>query len=193
MDHKQTTLGEFFSFSDEELSQDKLSDMESVNGIASIKKALSEKAKAIKWPMAYSEIINKVGDLLKIDLSDIMVAAWNKYRILLKYRDKDKYPSDETFLVPLAEHTIKSEHHPFLEILVNEKQLGKVEFTINVALTFKGITLKIQDGKVKEIQTGTCKGKGTVKCEGFEILEKKLKPFTLPGSVHLGEGLPIEA
>jgi hypothetical protein len=34
----------------------------------------------------------------------------------------------------------------------------------------EGIILKIQDGKIKEITTGTCKGKGTVMCENIVIL-----------------------
>ena len=55
----------------------------------------------------------------------------------------------------------------------------------------EGIILKIQEGKIKEITTGTCKGKGTVECENILILERKTRPFCLPGSVSLGEGIPI--
>jgi hypothetical protein len=122
-----------------------------------------------------------------------MVKAWNKYRELLKYTDKEKYPPDVSVLVPLAEHTIKSEHKPYIEILINDKSVGKIDFNINISLTLKGIILKIRDGKIKEIQTGSCKGKGTIKCEDLVILEKETESFSLPGSINLGEGIPIAA
>lgn len=91
----------------------------------------------------------------------------------------------------MAEHTIKSEHKPYIEILINDKSVGKIDFNINISLTLKGIILKIRDGKIQEIQTGSCKGKGTIKCENFVILEKETESISLPGSINLGEGIPI--
>jgi hypothetical protein len=158
-----------------------------------LKEKVSKGIKEIRWPVTFNEIIKKVEDLLNISLSDIMVTAWNKYRMLLKYTDKKKYSSNETFLVPLAEHTIKSEHKPYIEILINDKSVGKIDFNINISFTLKGIILKIRDGKIKEIQTGSCKGKGTIKCEDLVILEKETESFSLQGSINLGEGIPIAA
>ena len=111
--------------------------------------------------------------------------------MLLKYTDKGKYSPNDIFLVPLAEHTIKSEHKPYLEILINDKSVGRIDFSINVALTLKGFILKIQDAKIKEIQTGTCKGRGTIQCEDIVIMEKETGSFPLPGSITLGDGVPI--
>ena len=75
-----------------------------------------------------AQIFEKLKDLLAIGIPDILVAAWNKYRILLKYLDREKYPPNESFLVPLAEHSITSEHHPYVEILVNDQPVGKICF-----------------------------------------------------------------
>jgi hypothetical protein len=146
----------------------------------------------VKWPVAFDIIVKKITDILDIGILDIMVMAWNKYRMLLKYADREKYPPGETLLVPLVEHTIKSEHRPFIEILINDKPVGKVEFNITISLMLKGIILKIQDGKIKGVTTGTCKGKGTIKCENIVILEKETAPISLPGSIDLGEGIPIK-
>lgn len=76
--------------------------------------------------------------------------------------------------------------------MVNEKSVGKIELEITVSLALEGFTLKIQDGKIKEILTGSCKGEGSVKCENVVLLEKELAPISLPGSIDLGEGLPIQ-
>lgn len=188
MDSSEITLHQFFA-----LKEDALSTIESSKGMEALKEKIQKESTAIKWPVALNEITKKVGDLLNISVIDIMVKAWNKYRELLKYTDKEKYPPDVSVLVPLAEHTIKSEHKPYVEILINEKPVGRVDFNINISLTLKGIILKIRDGKIQEIQTGSCKGKGTIKCEDFIIMEKETESFPLPGSINLGEGVPIAA
>lgn len=191
MNNLEITLNQFFSL--KELSQSRLSTIESSEKMSLLKEKVSKEIKEIRWPVTFSEIIKKIEDLLNIGTTDIMVMAWNKYRILLKYTDKKKYSSNETFLVPLAEHIIKSEHKPYIEILINDKSVGKIAFNINISLTLKGIILKIRDGKIQEIQTGSCKGKGTIKCEDFVIMEKETESISLPGSINLGEGVPITA
>jgi hypothetical protein len=186
MNNKEITLKDFFSFTEKDLSA-----LESTDGMSRIKEALQEKAKEIKWPMAFDEIAKKIDELLNIDFSDIMVRAWDKYRILLKYRDRGKYPPTETFLVPLGEHTIKSQHHPYIEILINDTQVGKIVFNINISLSLKEMILKIQDGRIKGIRTGTCKGKGSVKLEDIVIMERETESIQLPGTIDFAEGVII--
>ena len=185
------TLSQFFSLKDKELSPDRLSAIESGEQVSAVKGLVLKQTKGVGWGVIKDEIFKKLGDLLEISIPDILVAAWNKYEILLKYLDREKYPPNESFLVPLAEHCITSEHHPYVEILVNDQPVGKIGFDIKVALTLEGIILKIQDGKIKEIFTGTCKGKGTISCDNIVILEKKTESVPLPGSIDLGQGIPI--
>lgn len=189
MNNSQITLNRFFSL-EKELLRQQLSGIESGEKMSLLKGRIL-KATRIKWPLAFDNIVDKIGDALDISVPDIMVMAWNKYRILLKYLDREKYPATETFLVALAEHTIKSEHRPFIEMLVNDKPVGKIEFNISVSLMLEGIILKIQDAKIKEISIGTCKGKGTLRCENQIILQKETEKISLPVSIGLGEGVPI--
>jgi hypothetical protein len=186
MDSSEITLHQFFA-----LKEDALSTIESSKRMEALKEKIQKESTAIKWTVALNEITKKVGDLLNISVIDIMVKAWNKYRELLKYTDKEKYPPDVSVLVPLAEHTIKSEHKPYLEILINDKAVSRIDFDINISLVLKGMILKIQDGKIKEIKTGSCKGKGNVKLEDFVIMEKETESFSLPGSIKLGDGVAI--
>jgi hypothetical protein len=191
MSDSQITLKQFFS-PEKKLSPKSLSSLELSKKFASLKKKIWKETK-VKGPLILDSIIKKTIDMLDIKVLDIMVKAWNKYKILLKYLDKEKYPPDETFLVPLAEHTINSEHRPSIDILINDQPVGNIEFSITFSIMLEGIILKIQDGKIKGINTGTCKGKGTLKCENVVILEKKTASIPLPGSIDLGEGIPIPA
>jgi hypothetical protein len=185
------TLTQFFPLQNDELRSDRLSTLESSGQVSAVKEAAEKQAKGVGWSVIQDQIFEKLKDLLDVGIPDILVSAWNRYRILLKYLDREKYPPNESFLVPLAEHCITSEHHPFVEILVNDQPVGKIGFDIKVALTLEGIILKIQDGKIKEIFTGTCKGKGTISCDNIVILEEKTESVPLPGSIDLGQGIPI--
>lgn len=191
MNQSSITLNKFFFERKKDLSSKRLSALESVPRVVSLRGTILRDAKVVGWPATWSEIVGKMKDLLDIGIPEIMVSAWNKYQILLKYLDRKKYGPDETFLVPLAEHTIRSVHRPFIEVLINDQSVGKIQFGIDLSLHLKGIILKIQDGKIKEILTGSCKGKGILKCEDLIIMERETDSVPLPGSISLGEGLPI--
>jgi hypothetical protein len=190
MPNDQATLNNFFVY-EEGLTKDQLSRMESAECVSLIKEKISEVAKEIKWDVAMREIVIKIVDLLDIPIPDILTKAWRKYVSLQEYLDKSEFSPDETFLIPLAEHMIESKHHPYIEILTNDVPIGKIEFEIDVSLKLKGIILKVKNRKIKEIQTGECEGRGSVKCENHIILEKKLGEISLPGSIDLGEGISI--
>ncbi len=100
-------------------------------------------------------------------------------------------PPEATYLVHLAEHTVTSEHNPYIEIRVDDQPVGRVDFKIKISLTLDNFILKIQNGYIKAIQTGACKGKGTIYCWNLPILERETGPFPLPGNIDLGEGIPI--
>jgi hypothetical protein len=188
-DHETVTLNRFFS-SETELSVKKLMKADSRDNVADLKKKLTQEVKVV-WPVACGFILKEFMEILNMKVSDVMIAAWNQYKALVQYTDEKKYPPGESYLVPLAKHTIESIHKPFLEILVNHHPVGKINFEIIISLAVEGIVLKIQDGKIMEVRTGSCKGGGSIKCEDKLILKKETGPFSLPGLISLGEGIPI--
>ena len=185
----QLTLYSFFS-NDKKAFLTHLPKAEPSEKITSIK-SKSQDEHQVEWRKLSGMIEEKIDDLLDIPIPDILQRAWKKRKEMLKYTDKDKYPPEVTSMVNLLDHTIKSEHNPYLEVKINGNLIGKIDFHIVLSLVIKGILLKIQDGKITEITTGTIKGKGSVKCEDYVILEKESETFNLPGSINLGDGIPI--
>ena len=192
MSSPELNLKQFFSVKGDDLSQRLSRGLEPSESEFSVKASLMKEVPQMRWVETVSGVVEKFDDLLNIRITDIMVSAWNKYGVLRKYADKEKYPPNETILVPLAEHTIKSDHQPFIEILKNDRCVAKIEFTVNIVLKLEGIILKLQDGKIKEIRTGDIKGEGTVKYGGFVILNKDAGSLSLPGTIDLGEGVSIQ-
>lgn len=185
----QLTLYSFFS-NDKKAFLTHLPKAEPSEKITSIKSKAQDEHQ-VEWRNLSGLIEEKIDDLLEIPVQDVLRNAWKKYEELRKYTDKEKYPPEVTSLVNLYDHTVKTEHHPYLEVKINENLIGKIDFHVVLSLVIKGILLKIQDGKITEITTGTVKGKGSVKCEDYVILEKESETFNLPGSINLGDGILI--
>ncbi|UCE06852.1 MAG: hypothetical protein JSW07_02085 [bacterium] len=186
----QTTLKKFFSL--EELSNSRFAELEKSKEFKSIRGKISKKLKGMPVPKDFFKLmLNQVSDLLNIDMRAILVNAWTKSGKFFEYSDMEKYPADETFYVPLAEHTITSEHKPSLKPVINNISLGEIVFTIILELTLKGAVLKIRDGRIIEVFLDAGKGKGAIKYGDFSILEKEIEELKLPGSIRLGKGIPI--
>jgi hypothetical protein len=119
--------------------------------------------------------------LLDIGLGDVLVSAWNKAFAVRQQLEKSaKSPGKEMFL-QLAEHKISSEHKPYVALMKDGQELGRVAFAVALELTLHGAVLKIRDGSITAIQTGRIKGKGSVKCGRFILVEKEIPQVDIPG------------
>lgn len=191
MNNSNITINEFLGLKGKKLPKSQLSAIESSDKIIKVRDNILKKVKSVQWAATFKELVQKIEDILSISIVDIMIMAWDKSKVLLKYLDNTKYHPEDTILVSLAEHTIKSEHHPYIEMVLNGKSVGSINFDIDIEIVLEGATLKIQNGKIKEIMTGSCKGKGSIMCEGYEIVEKEMKSISLPGTIDLGDGIAI--
>jgi hypothetical protein len=142
----------------------------------------------IPWGPLNKEIGAKVAELLDIEISEVIESAWAKGDELLRYANPEEYPPDETIITELAEHTIETDYHPSLEIMVNEQKLPEIQLDVFLSLTIKGLILKIQGGKIRELGTGSIDGKGRLEVAGTVILQRESGPIQLPGSRALDTG-----
>jgi hypothetical protein len=156
-------------------------------------KAVATKHPGVAWSNVSKEIGEKVEGLLNVDIVDVLCSAWNQYRFLQQFRDKNKYGPDETILVPLARHSVRSVHRPIMEFMLNDVTLGRLEFEIDLRLDLEGVLLKVRDGKIWEIKSGHCSGKGVCKCGDVTLMTKETPKFDLPGRVKLEKAVEIPA
>ncbi len=137
------------------------------------------------------EVSGQLETLLDIRLVDIILGGWAKYDALRDYADPAKHPPEEICLVPLAKHEIKSLHEPYVEILMNEKAVGRIPFRIELALVLEGVLLKVQGGRIWALQAGRCRARGRVSCGKKILVERKTEPFDLPGTLAFPKGVAI--
>jgi hypothetical protein len=150
----------------------------------------SEGASLLKWPMMPKAIAGELAALLSIPLEDILATAWNKGYALRKQLQKSAATPDKDLFLSLVEHKITSKHEPYIALLKNGQEAGRITFTVSVELVLQGAVLRLRDGKVREVQTGQIKAKGHVKLYGATLIEKELAPINVPGTFEVG-GEPI--
>ena len=183
MPGSETTLGDIFTLSSQEVS-DRLSS------------ALKSEGEGKGLPNQIlknvtGEVGKRFSELLNVSLVDIMGSAWQKYASVWKYADPQKYPPSESVLVPLGEHSIDSKHEPAIEVLVGDKPVIRLKFNINLALNPKSVILKIQGGRIKEIQPGEVQAEGKIKFGEVVLFERKSRSVAFPRSINLGNGIAI--
>ena len=139
----------------------------------------------LRWETVGLSIKERLTELLDINLVEVMLRGWQKYALVRKYTGVDAAPTDETLLIPLSEHSIRSVHKPHIEILRGGRELARITFPVVLELSLDGFALKIRNRNIEEIQTGRLMVSGALKCEDVTIIEKKLQPVELPGSIRL--------
>ena len=192
MNSTRVTVGGLFGIGPDGLSSDQLPDLTSTEAYSQLREQMQDKAGAA-WKMMGDKLPEHTGKLLDIDLVKLLVDGWNKARDLRKYRDEVAYPPDETVVAVLTKHKHEVKLSPHLELVVAERPIGRLHFTIDLALTIEGAELTIQAGRIKSIATGRTSGIGTLKCEGVVVGQKDKKLAVLPGRIDLGSGIPIPA
>ena len=169
MNYEDINLGYFFR--EKEWHDEKLSKIELKDKVGELKKKINKKEPRLKWEKVFGEVKETSSKLLDIKLKEVLESAWGKYEEVEKYLDEDKYNTDETFLIPLVEHTVVSEHHPKIEIRLGELYIGEIDFDVQLKLLLSGIILKISQGKIQGVSAGECRSSGTFICEGITLFE----------------------
>lgn len=194
MTENRITLSQFFNVKDR--AAKKAAKLLKSEKLQNLKKEIAEKAGGITLPSSFYEniftiAIEKLDEVLQIDIAkDIFATAWSKHQALLEYYDREKYPPDQSFLVPLAEHSLKTEHAPTVEPSINGNSLGSLEFQVEANFAIEGVVLEVRDAKIIKICLSNIKGAGTLGLMGIKLIEKEHE-LKLPGTLDLGEGVPI--
>jgi len=130
-----------------------------------------------------NNVADKLKDALNVQINQILRSAWSQHRDLLDDLEKSKQAKGETFLVPLANHTIRSTHHPAVEVMVNDRRVAAFKFNANLMMRIKDAVLKVEAGRVIGVESGAWQGIGQLKCGPMTLVEHETEEFALPMSL----------
>lgn len=148
-------------------------------------KKLAEESQGIKWTAAMPDLGSKIGELLDIKIHDMLLTAWKKAEAVRQAIEESKKTPDKATYLDLTEHSIDYETKPFIDVKIKSASVKKLTLTVAINLKVKGFGLKVQNGAIRELQTGTCEGKGTIKYEKLSIAEKKIEPIKFPFTIPI--------
>jgi hypothetical protein len=139
----------------------------------------------IKWTAAMPDLGSKIGELLDIKIHQVLLTAWKKVEAVRQALEESKQTPDKASYLDLTEHSVDYETKPFIDVKIKKASVKKLTFTVALNLKVKGFGLKIQNGLIREMQTGKCEGKGTIKYEKLSIAEKQFEPIKFPVSIEI--------
>ena len=163
--------------------------------VASVTAALGTSlfdARHFDWSSLAGEISEKLEQMFDIRLTDILATAWKDYQALLDCADPSKHRPDDTISLPMVDHRIETTLKPCLEIVIGERQPIRLTFEIACELELKGLVAKVQDASIRALSIGSCRAKGSVKCEGVLLIKRETRELDLPGRIVLGHWIPIK-
>jgi uncharacterized RDD family membrane protein YckC len=128
---------------------------------------------------------------LNVTLNDILGSAWTTIGKLRSAADPTLHKPDETVLVPLLEHTVRSKQEPVLEFTYNGSRAFSLSFSVELVLRLVGVVLRVRGGRIREIASGTCTATASLSVVDVKVAERTTREIRLPLRVHLGSGIPI--
>ena len=142
------------------------------------------------------EIVTRIGEVLGIDLGEVLSSAWEKVEELRELADTEE---GEPMLVPLAGHAIGTEFQPHIDVKIGKVALGRIQLDVELELALEGVMLKVEEGKIRGLEAGSCGASGVLACS-FDTgvvkkellsLEREMPVFELPGLINFGNGISL--
>src|SRR2546423_1981522 len=146
-----------------------------------VQERIKNEVKDVKLPAALHELGPKICELFNVPLPNVLVTSWKKVGDIRGVLEKSRSSPDQVSYVELAQHSINCDQKPHIEMRFKNMPIKKIEFGVKLVFGLKGFVLKIQNGAIAEIKTGSCDVKGTISYAGQVIVDKKLTTINLPG------------
>lgn len=185
------TISDVFLRSGGTLSGKSLEEVRRLPRMQRVESELQQRGGSKRWLAFLRSEARRWPELLQVDLMAIIAGAWNRHQDLQKYADRSRYAPGETIQVALTEHSIRSQHHPHIDILIDNVKQGELRFDVDLTLKVKGLMLRIRDGRIRSMQLAECQAGGEVKLEGFRIARQKTRAIAIEPEIDFGKGIPI--
>ena len=179
------TLGDVLALDVEKLPLRLAAGIEETPDLSAVKTLLTLKFSGAQWASLTRTMVAKVREALDVPLTTVLARAWKDLLDVRKAMEATRESRDRTEVVALADHTIESEHKPYLDLYENGKRIGRLPFTAKLEIELRGLLLEIGGGAIRKIQSGEIQVKGTLKVGDFILAEKPFAPMRIPGELRL--------
>ena len=152
---------------------------------AEIKGALAKAVPGLPLGPIVEGVSKGLETALDVPISSMLAGAWDRARELRAAMQQTRDSEKEAVLLPLLDHTITSEHRPYVDVVLNGTAIARLVFPLTVSFHLEGIVLRIAKGRIADVLAGQMTIKATLKFAEFVLIEKALPPITIPGALAL--------
>jgi hypothetical protein len=134
------------------------------------------------WHLAASKVADAIRDRLNFDVVDLLGRGWTVARELHEYKDPKKHPSNETSVLYLGEHKMKTECHPVVNLKIGSIQGPELRFTLEFVAKVKSGALAIKNAHITSFGSGLFDVAAQLKYQGIDLHKpKEMVKVELPG------------
>jgi hypothetical protein len=132
-----------------------------------------------------------VPDALRIDLGNVVVWGWQTHQALHAAAEATLAGTGPPQQVTLASHSITSEHHPAIDVIVDgpPNLATTVPLTVRLVIAIDTVRIAVQRGRIVDLRTAGCKLTATLDIGG--ISSTRSCDLALPRLVNLDPGAPL--
>lgn len=122
---------------------------------------------------ADSQVATAVQGLLDLDLGGLMVSGWRKQGDLAAAARRTAARPESSEVVELASHRIRSAHRPFVDLIVGDAQVVRINFQLDIEFLVKALVATVRDGHVASLEAGSCEVTVTLAAEGIQLASRR--------------------
>lgn len=167
------------------LSERLAASLETSEEASEIKRALAKAVPGLPLGPIIEGVSKGLETALDVPISSMLAGAWDRARELRAAMKETRDSEKEAVLLPLLDHTITSEHRPYVDVVLNGTAIARLVFPLAVTFQLEGIVLRIAKGRIADVLAGQMTIKATLKFAEFVLIEKALPPITIPGALAL--------
>lgn len=156
-----------------------------------IDKSISALSEAIPWSRVQSEVAGQISAALNTSLLDAWACAWKKYQSVKADVEESLKSPDALVLTRLAEHSIDSTLHPYVEVFLGAAKLEKITFDVTLTTDIRGLILGLRNGRIVSLQVAACEWTGSISVKGITLAERELTRIEFPGRITLKRAISL--
>lgn len=108
------------------------------------------------WALIGSRAMDAIRSRLNFDVVELLGHGWTVARQLHEYKDPTKHPANESTILNLGEHSMRTECHPILMLTVGQMRPLKLRFTLELTAKIHAVALSIRNAHITAMGTGSC-------------------------------------
>lgn len=145
---------------------------------------------AATYPALEGRVAEVLRGALQIDVGELAVAAWGRYRELVETAERTRDAPGEPEDVVLAEHLITWTQQPAVEVILDGKTFTTLQFDLSVSLTMRSVVAVIGAGMLIGLRAGDVLAGARLSIWERELAAREVT--CLAGAlVRLGGGVPL--